>query len=309
MTRPWTGLFTRRAAAGLALGAAALLAGCGSGSVVSDLQAERFIAVGDGFSDVGQTGQPFTVADGSRTWLQQLASYYGLTVTPAATGGWGYAQGHARVDSPDPGGAPSVKEQVDQLLADTTLDPKKDVVFINGGMNDIVAAVEATGASSAETKAAIDAAARALADQAKRVEAAGARHIVVVGVYNLCRSPWGYASHIDADYEDCTPALTFNNRLLTELVDMGATTLYFDAALFYNLIQNRPDNYPVDNVTQAVCTTPDAGTCTPSTLRAGVTDYNRWMFADGLHFTPTLQRIFVSEDYAENAFTRLKNRW
>lgn len=306
MTRPWTGVFIRRLACGLLAGAAALLAGCGSGSVVSDLQPERFIAVGDGFSDVGQTGQPFTVADGSLTWLQQLASYYGLTVQPAVSGGWGYAQGHARVASADPSGAPSVTAQIDALLARTTLDPKKDVVFINGGSSDIVAAVEADGVSDA-SKATIEAAAKALADQVKRVVDAGARHVVVIGVHNLCRTPWGYASGIETDYEDCAPAWTFNNRLLVEIVDMGATTLYFDAALFYNLVSSKPENYAVDNATEAVCTTPDAGTCTPATVKAS--DYNRWLYADDLHFTPALQRLFVNNDYVENAYTRFKNRW
>lgn len=306
MTRLRSGLLVRRLVLGLLAGAAALLGGCGSGSVVSDLKAERFIAVGDGFSDVGQTGQPFTVADGSPTWLQQLASYYGLTVTPAVGGGWGYAQGHARVASADPSGAPSVTAQIDALLARTTLDAKKDVVFINGGTSDIVAAVEADGLSDA-AKTAIDAAAKALAAQVRRVVAAGARHVVVIGVHNLCRTPWGYARHIEADYEECMPAWAFNNRLLVEIEDMGATTLYFDAALFYNLVEGKPENYAVDNARDAVCTTPDAGTCTPATVRAS--DYNRWLYADGLHFTPALQRLFVNGDYVENAYTRFKNRW
>ena len=302
MPRPW---IVRFAAATLTA-ASVLLTACGSGSVISDLKPERFIAVGDGFSDVGQTGQPFTVNDGSLTWLQQLASYYGLTVEPAAAGGWAYAQGHARVDAADPSGAPSVKEQVDRLLADTTLDAKKDVVFINGGMSDIVAAVEATGLSDASEDT-VRAAAKALADQVKRVVGAGAQHVVVTGVHNLCRTPWGHAAGIEADYEDCMPAWAFNEQLLLEIVDMGATTLYFDAALFYNLITNKPSSYPVDNVKDAVCTTPDASTCTPATVIQE--RYDRYLFADGLHFTPALQRLFVNDDYIENAYTRFKNRW
>lgn len=306
MTRLWTGLFPRRLAFSLLAGAAALLAGCGSGSVVSDLKAERFIAVGDGFSDVGQTGTRYTVNDGTFNWLQQLASYYGLTVEPASAGGWGYAQGHARVDSPDPDGAPSVKEQIDQLLADTTLDPKKDVVFVSGGMNDIVAAVEATGLTGA-TEATIEVAAKAMAGQLRRIVDNGARHVVVVGVHNICRTPWGYAKGIEADYEKCMPAWTFNRELLAAISDMGATTLYFDTALFYNLISSKPQNYPIDNATEAVCTTPDASTCTTATVK--VENYNRYLFADDLHFTPAIQRAFVDSGYPENAYTRFKERW
>ena len=52
----------RRTARGLACaGALALLAACGSGSVVSNLQPKRFITVGDSFMDVGQSGTLYTV--------------------------------------------------------------------------------------------------------------------------------------------------------------------------------------------------------------------------------------------------------
>ena len=54
------------------------------------------------------------------------------------------------------------------------------------------------------------------------------------------------------------------NALLIDIADMGATVLYFDASLFFNLINNKPENYSVDNATDPVCTTPDASTCTPS---------------------------------------------
>ena len=129
----------------------------------------------------------------------------------------------------------------------------------------------------------------------------------VIGVHNACRTPWGYAKGIDSEYEKCMPAWTFNRELLAEISDLGATTLYFDAALFYNLISSKPKNYPVDNVTEAVCTTPDASTCTTSTVK--VTSYNRYLFADDRHFTPLMQRVFVDDGYPENAYTRFKNRW
>ena len=38
-------------------------------------------------------------------------------------------------------------------------------------------------------------------------------------------------------------------------------------------------------------------------------DYNRWLFADGLHFSPGAQRKFSSNDYAESAYRRFKERW
>ena len=300
-------LWIRRAAGGLLVAATALLASCGSGSVVSDLHPERFISVGDGFADVGQNGHRYTVNDGSPNWLQQLASYYNLTVTAASAGGFGYAQGNARValaDTSSGTNAPSVTAQIDAVLARTALT-KIDVVFINGGMSDIVDAVAATGIS-ADTDTAIDTAARALADQVRRVVAAGATHVVVSGVYNLGITPWAISRSMASDATRMSVA--FNDRLLTQIVDMGANVPYFDPALFFNLIYNKPSAYPVDNGTDPVCTTPDASTCTTGTLVAGA-DYNRWLFADSLYFTPAMLRLFTNEGYLENAYTRFKQRW
>lgn len=300
-------LWIRRAAGGLLVAATALLASCGSGSVVSDLKPERFISVGDGFADVGQNGHRYTVNDGTYNWLQQLASYYNLTVAPASAGGFGYAQGNARValaDTTSGTNAPSVTAQIDTLLARTALGPN-DVVFVNGGMSDIVDAVAATGISAA-TDTAIDTAARALADQVRRVVAAGATHVVVSGVYNLGITPWARNRNIANDATRMSVA--FNDRLLTQIVDMGATVLYFDPALFFNLIYNKPGSYPVDNAKDPVCTTPDASSCTPATVRAGA-NYDRWFFADGLYLTPAIQRMFANDDYAESAYSHFKRRW
>ncbi len=300
--------WSRRAMLALACGgAAALLAACGSGSVVSDLTPKRFISVGDGFADVGQNGHRYTVNDGSLNWLQQLAAHYKLTLEPVSAGGFGYAQGHARVDRDDTRSgtnAPSVKQQIDTLLARTNLIDG-DVVFVGGGIADIVAAVEATGISDASTQAVRDAG-KALAEQVRRVVQAGGTHVVATGVYNVGSTPWARGRGLE--HEIGRLSVAFNDALLVGIADLGANVLFFDSALFFNLIYNKPDSYPVDNGKDPVCTTPDATTCTPATVRAGA-NYNRWMFADALYLTPAVQRLFVNDDYVENAYTRFKNRW
>ena len=299
--------WTRRAALALVgVSAAAMMAACGDGSVVSDLKPARFMTVGDSFADVGQAGGKYTVNDGSLTWVQQLAAHYSLTVDPASAGGWGYAQGYARVDSADTSSgtaAPSVKEQVDQLLARTSMQ-EGDVMMLNGGLHDIVAAVNATGISD-QTTATVKAAGKALAAQVRRVVAAGATHVVVTGVQNVGLTPWAVRLGEQSSIEKLSVA--FNDALLIDIADMGATVLYFDAALFFNLINNKPENYSVDNATDPVCTTPDASTCTPSSVVS--TDYNRYMYADSLNFTPKVQRNFVDRSYTENAYDKFKNRW
>ena len=299
--------WTRRATLALAAGATALLAACGDGSVVSDLKPTRFITVGDSFADVGQGGAKFTVNDGSATWVQQLAAHYDQSVAPASQGGWGYAQGYARVDSADTSSGantPSVKEQLDQLLARTTMQDG-DVMMLNGGMHDIVAAVEANGISDAATLAAQNAG-KAMAAQVRRVVDAGAKHVVVTGVQNVGLTPWALRRGEQDAIEKLSVA--FNDQLLINIADMGATVLYFDAALFFNLINNKPESYAVDNEKDPVCTTPDASTCTPSTVLPGV-NYNRYMYADSFNFTPKVQRNFVDRDYGENVYDKFKNRW
>ena len=304
MTASWS----RRAVLALACaGATALLAACGSGSVVSDLTPKRFISVGDGFADVGQNGHRFTVNDGSLNWLQQFAAHYKLTLEPATADGFGYAQGHARIDNPDTRSgtnAPSVQQQIDTLLARTSLI-NGDVVFVGGGIADIVAAVEASGISNASTQAAKDAG-KALAAQVRRVVQAGGTHVVATGVYNLGSTPWARGLGQEAAIERLS--VDFNDALLVGIADLWEHVLFFDSAQFFNLIYNKPDNYPVDNAKDPVCTTPDASTCTSATVQPGA-NYNRWMFADALYLTPAVQRLFVNDDYVENAYTRFKNRW
>ena len=128
----------------------------------------------------------------------------------------------------------------------------------------------------------------------------------MTGVYNLGSTPWARGMDREGDIERLS--IAFNDALLVGIVDLWDNVLYLDSALFFNLIYNKPDNYPIDNAKDAVCTTPDASTCTPATLRAGA-DYNRWMFADALYLTPAVQRLFMNDDYIESGYRRFKDRW
>ena len=301
MTASW---FRRTARALCCAGVVALLSACGSGSVVSDLEPKRFITVGDSFMDVGQAGTRYTVNDGSTNWVQDLAAHYRQSVTAASAGGFAYAQGHARVSAADPGGAPSVTAQLDTVLARTTLHPTDDVLILNGGMHDIIAAVEATGISDASTQAA-QAAGKALAEQVRRAVTVGGKHVAVAGVQLLGDTPWARARGQSDDINRLSVA--FNDALLSNIVDLGKHVLYLDTAFFFNLMYGKPQNYDLANGKDAVCTTPDASTCTPATVTTP--DYDRWLFADGLHFTPRASRLFSSNDYAEGAYQRFKERW
>jgi len=288
---------------------ALLLAGCGGDSVADRLNPQRFLIVGDGFCDQGQTGSLPMVNDGSLTWLQQMATYYNnvAPVKPANQGGTAWAQAYALINSPDTvsgTNAPSVQTQISQMLAATAIN-NNDLVFINGGMADIVQAVTQTGISAATTTA-VQSAASTLAAQVRQLTQSGGTHVVVTGVYDISLSPWAAGTGLAiSDISKLT--VNFNDQLLVGINDLGSTVLYLDAALFYNLVHSSASDYGINNTTTPACTTPTALTCTPSTVVDS--SYNSYMFADNLHFTPAVQLMFGEDNYSSNGYDRLIDRW
>jgi phospholipase/lecithinase/hemolysin len=153
-----------------------------------------------------------------------------------------------------------------------------------------------------------------LAAQAKRVEASGATHIVLVGAYDLSKTPWGISTNQQGVLTSATTA--FNTGLLVDLVNEGNNMLYVDAALLFNLMAGTPTAYGMQDSTTAVCTSIDPGPgigigtgqvnsalCTPSTILSGA-NYSYYMWADGVYPTPT-----AHSQLASYAFTRVHARW
>jgi phospholipase/lecithinase/hemolysin len=320
-----TGLSKRRgflAAAGASALAAGLgLTACGSGTIESALTPKRLIGFGDGFSDLGQSGSRFTVNDGSsNVWSQQLAANYGMTMASVAGGGFGYAQGNARVNTtPDAAGKAStqtIKQQIDAFLAASSF-AVADLVLINGGYSDIVAEtarVVAGTQTGAQMLVNVGQAGVALGNQIQRMVTAGAKYIVVAGVYNLSKSPWaaaiGQGALLDA------ASAKFNEQLLITIVNLGANVLYVDAAYYFNLVTAAPTGYGLTDAGTVVCTSVDSGAgigtgagkvssalCNASTIVTGLS-YNSYAFADGIYLTPAANVLF-----GNYAFTRLRTRW
>lgn len=310
------------AAAGIS--AALLLAGCGSSTIESALKPERFIAFGDGFSDVGQVGGArYTINDGSNyNWTQELTSIYNLPLTAASAGGTSYAQGNARVSTkPDAAGSastPTVTEQIDKFLASGSFK-ESDVVLLSAGASDIVAQMAAVTAGTqtpAQLLTNAQQAGRDLGAQVIRTIAAGAKYVVVSGTYNLGRSPWAKSIKQEDLLEQASSK--FNEAFLVSIVDQGNKVLYIDAAYYFNLVTASPGSYSFDNdnASTPVCTAVDAGPgigigagqlnsalCTPSTLLPGAVS-SKYIFADALYFTPAAQRLF-----GIYAYDRLHARW
>ncbi len=315
----------RRAVLALAAVPALWLAACGSGTIESQLNPARIVAFGDGFSDLGQGGSRYTVNDGSvNVWSQQVAASFGLPLAAKAAGGTSFATGNARITlKPDAAGSaatPTVTEQVDQFLAASQPGNgigATDLVIINGGIADIVAEVAKvnSGAQTADQMIAnVKQAGRDLGGQVRRLVQAGAEHVVVVGTYDLGKSPWAVSTGQTSRLSDASGR--FNDQLLLSIVDLGANVLYVDAALLFNLMIASPPSYELTNATDIVCTSVDPGPgigtgagqvnsalCTTGTLVAGAT-YTQYLFADRIYPAPNGHRKFG--DYA---YQRIRARW
>lgn len=157
----------------IASAAFALLAACGGGGSSNNASGTpaggvnlQVVSFGDSLSDVGTYSQnilpgfgggKFTTNPGN-IWVQDIAQYYGGSITPAftggfglpltATGGLGYAQGGANVSASFPHGeswAPGnaaattvpVATQVSNYLAAHTSFNANQLVLVDGGANDI----------------------------------------------------------------------------------------------------------------------------------------------------------------------------
>ena len=305
-----------------AVGASALvLAACGGGTVESQFSPARVVAIGDGMADLGQNGKRYTINDGSTgNWTEVVSLGYLKTLLPKSAGGLSYATGNARVAlKPDAAGnsaTPTVTEQIDSFLA-TSQPTATDLVLVHAGVSDVIvqgkAVIDGTQTQAAAV-AAVEQAGIALADQVRRLVNAGATHVVVVGSYNLGRSVWAFETSQASLLQ--TLSGRFNDKMLVTLVDLGASVLYVDSALYFNLQTSSPAGYGFTDVTHPICTSVDPGPgigtgtaqvnsnlCTGDTLLTGA-DRVAYMFADRIYVTPRAQQLFG--DYATN---RIRDRW
>src|SRR5687767_8352508 len=97
----------RRACLVAACASGLLLASCGGGDIVSQLDPARVVAFGDASADVGQNGRAYSINDdGSvNNWARYVAAAFGNELAPSSAGGLAYATGNARVTAkPDAAG-------------------------------------------------------------------------------------------------------------------------------------------------------------------------------------------------------------
>lgn len=254
---------------------ASLLAAAGSGAQAGQYSNAYFF--GDSLTDAGAfTGAVgannlFTTNPGT-VWAQNLGAKYGLSVTTSystttatpyvftQTGGNDFAVGMGRINlaptlSADAVNIPPVSAQVTDFLARGAVDPSA-LYAISGGHNDIITqfmAMPANGGTLplANAQVAIVTAANDLVAQVARLQAAGVRNLIVVGITDITKTPFGQG-YTGTDLADLqTLVSTFNSTLTSGLA--GKNLLYFDTSRLIDTIMANPAAFGFTNTATGAC--------------------------------------------------------
>ncbi len=295
----------RRLAAVACIGLLGALSACGAGSTFEPLVPNRIIAFGDGMADLGQVGGTrYTINDGTANiWVEQVAASFGKTVTASVSGGLGYAQGNARVDTA--GTAPSIAQQISSFLASNAF-ASLDVVLIDGGTTELSLLAQQYVAGTIPTAAALNVSAtsagQALAAQIRRVVTNGGKYVAVMDAYDLGKSPYAINNTVTAVIKAAVRA--HNDALKIAIVDLGANVLLIDREAYINLVVASPTSYlGTGAIANAAVCTVAANLCNNSTLLPSANAAG-YLFADQFYFTPAAQRLIGND-----AYTKIRNRW
>jgi phospholipase/lecithinase/hemolysin len=310
----------RVAQTALACAAFALLAACGGGGSSSTTTSSstppggvslQVVSFGDSLSDVGTYspvilpsfgGGKFTTNPG-QIWVQDIANYYGGTITPAflggfgqplaAAGGLGYGQGGARVSQTPGLGTPQataepITWQLQQYLSAHGSFNSNQLVVIEGGPNDILIAAAAIAANPtnptviATEEAAVQQAAIDLAGIVGQIIQNGATKVVLANVPDIGKTPQGISSS-DGGALLTSLSAGFNTALSAALTQSGlaASPALIQLSTF-QFIDNAVTNYASNgfsvsntgtacNLTQMVANATAYATQNPSVLSTGQT--------------------------------------
>ena len=281
----------------------------------------QVVSFGDSLSDVGTYAPIASAVGGGRfttnpgqVWTQNVAQYYGDTLTAAYTidlthelkaqGGFGYAEGGATVATPanqndfltDVIGniEMPVNQQVSSYLSAHTSFNSNQLVLVWAGANDVLRA----GTPPAATTT-VQTAATTLAQLVGQIVQNGATHVVVVNLPNIGLSPEGLASS-DGGANFTQLSELFNSTLTSTLQTNGlqSKVIQIDAYTWLNgIIANfQANGFSVSNTGQACDPkkTPDDTSllCSPATYVSANADQT-YMFADDLHPTTHLHSLFA----------------
>jgi phospholipase/lecithinase/hemolysin len=299
--------------------------GSGSGSPSTSTPAGgvnlQVVSFGDSLSDVGTYAPIASAVGGGRfttnpgqVWVQNVAQYYGNTLTAAFTidlahelspqGGFGYAEGGATVATPASQNdfltavigdvEMPVNQQVASYLTNHGSFNANQLVLVWAGANDVLRAGALPAAATT-----VQTAATTLAQLVAQIVQNGATHVVVVNLPNIGLAPEGLAAS-DGGATLTQESTLFNSTLTSALQTEGvqAKVIQIDAYTWLNqIIANfQANGFTVSNTGQACdpSKTPDDTSllCSPATYVSANADQT-YMFADDLHPTTHLHTLFA----------------
>ncbi|MCF7696494.1 SGNH/GDSL hydrolase family protein [Mycetohabitans sp. B2] len=328
----------------------ALLAACGggtSGDSSTQIPAGNIrlqvVTFGDSLSDAGtyavtstSTAGPLALGGGRFTtnpgqvWTQNVAQYYGDTLTPAFKGGFGvplsaaggldYAQGAATVNtSGSTTGvgmtAEPVTWQVSAYLQTHGSFNSNQLVLIEAGANDVLGNAQALAAgqiTQAVARQNITTAAIALAHVVGQILQAGATKVVVANLPNIGMTPLGVSS-ADGGTGLTQLSAGFNTALKAALTQGGIDQKVIQLDVF-SWITNLAAHYQANgfkvgatgtacNLTKMVTSAQQAGVPNPASYGTSLlcapdsyTEQNAdqtYMFADQIHPTTRTHQLFA----------------
>ncbi|MDB5832943.1 MAG: putative lipase/esterase [Caballeronia sp.] len=305
-----------------------LFAACGGGGSGSSGAAApagginlQVVSFGDSLSDVGTYAPIASAVGGGRfttnpgqVWTQDVAQYYGDTLTAAFTiniahelspqGGLGYAEGGATVATPanqndfltDVIGniEMPVNQQVSSYLSAHGSFNSGQLVLVWAGANDVLRAGSLPAAAPV-----VQTAATALAQIVGQIVQGGATHVVVVNVPNIGLTPKGITSS-DGGANLTQLSQLFNSDLNAALQANGlqGKVIQIDSYTWTDqIIANfQANGFAVSNTSTACdpAKTPDdtALLCSPATYVKANADQT-YMFADDIHPSTRLHTLFA----------------
>lgn len=301
-------IFSRTFKALCSIAIVGLLSACGASSTVEPFKPTRVVGLGDGFNDVDATVRETGSTTG--TVVGQMAAYFGQSsVVNRARAGALVAD---------------LAGQITYVVDNHGGFSAGDLVVITVGTFDVKAV---TNTSTAVTNA--NAAAQALVTQVQRLKTAGVKHILIMPVLEVSRTPWGRANNFDPTATPAaTPSVswtgTFNEAVLLALnTAFGGqtpnTVIYANASGVNSLFLTATSVATFSPFTDTgfngtTYTTPACGAATLALNTAfatargcdagavGVsTNYTTMLFADGIHLTPAGNRWVASYLYNATA--------
>ena len=305
---------TLAAALGLALALGANAAHAGPFS--------NIFVFGDSLSDAGNLSLALTsgtvqnsfTTNPGQVALVDLATSYGLSLTPSLLGGNDFAWGGAGLDNNSPGTpgtVPLLPQQLQQYLLATGGKASPTALYtLWGGANDIFynAYVAGTGGETPQqAQLNIVAAAQTEGAMMATLKQAGAQYLLVFNLPNIGATPSAAAQGAAAQQALTGLSLTFNSTLNQAIQQMnpGINIIPVNVYGIFNELLADPSLYGFTNITTPACgTAPNVtsvecgpqGSGAPFTYAPGTE--NTYLFADGVH--PTSGAHAILAQYVES---------